>query len=226
MTPSVNISDIYAASVRNSALSEQYAQNARNWSAEQAQISREFNSSEAAKNRNWQALMSNTAHQREVKDLIAAGLNPVLSASGGNGATVGSGSAASSTVPVATRADVDVSANHAAASIVGSLANAAATIQASSNSAAALMYSADRSVTSAQIMADATKYSSDNSYRGTKYGADKGYEGTVYGSDKSYDSSKYRSDMEFARDILGLIGDAAGFFFKGAKMGKLPRVGF
>ena len=38
----------------------------------------------------WQTQMANTAHQREVKDMRAAGLNPILSATGGNGAAVGS----------------------------------------------------------------------------------------------------------------------------------------
>lgn len=38
---------------------------------------------EADKNRNFQANMSNTSHVREVNDLRAAGLNPILSANAG-----------------------------------------------------------------------------------------------------------------------------------------------
>lgn len=56
--------------------------------------SREFNSAQAAAQRDWQAEMSNTAWQRGVKDMRAAGINPMLAVRQG-GASVGPGAAAS-----------------------------------------------------------------------------------------------------------------------------------
>jgi len=56
-----------------------------------------FNAAESAKNREFQATMSNTAHQREVSDLKAANLNPLLSGTGGAGSSTPSGSSASGT---------------------------------------------------------------------------------------------------------------------------------
>lgn len=79
----------------------------REWNEKMAHETMNFNEAEASKAyfrnsvenkiaRDWQAAQSNTAHQREVNDLRAAGLNPILSGTGGMGASSAASQAASS----------------------------------------------------------------------------------------------------------------------------------
>lgn len=172
------------------------------WSADQAKIQREwqeqqnakamaFNQNEAAKNRNWQEMMSNSAHQREVRDLMAAGLNPVLSAMNGNGASVGSGATAQGVTSSGAKGDTDTSANAAIANLLGSLITAEKQIQAANINARTQEAVADKYTAMSKIVAGIQS------------------DAARYGADKSFEASRYGTDKRFTSDMAGIAERAA-----------------
>lgn len=108
----------------NNAWSASQARIQREWQEEQNAKAMAFNQSEAQKNRDWQQMMSNTAHQREIADLKAAGLNPILSAMNGNGASVTSGATASGVTSSGASGQTDTSMNQMVMTLMSSFLDA------------------------------------------------------------------------------------------------------
>ncbi len=129
----------------NSGLSQNYAREQMQFQTNANAKAMAFSKEEAEKNRQWQERMSNTAHQREMADLIAAGLNPVLTAMGGNGAAVTSGATASGVTSGGASGATDNSFNSLLGSLIPAMLNRETTLDVAKINALTSQYMADSS---------------------------------------------------------------------------------
>jgi hypothetical protein len=90
---------------RNTATSQAFAREQMQFQEASNAKAMAFSAKQADINRKWETEMSNTAHQREIKDLMKAGLNPVLSVN--KGASTPSGSSPSGVSSGGAKGDVD-----------------------------------------------------------------------------------------------------------------------
>lgn len=189
------LSRITRTASENTAKSAQMASELRDWQERQNALAMQFNAQEAAKSRSWQEYMSNTAHQREIRDLKAAGLNPVLSAMGGNGAAVTSGATASGVTSAGAKGEVDNSANAALVQLLGSVLSAqtqlqTANVNARTQEAVADKYTAMEKLV-AQIGANSSRYAAQLGFAGSKYNANMHYALGKYQTDKGFENQVF-----------------------------------
>lgn len=157
-----------------------------------------FNAAQAEQNRSWNEYMSNTQHQRETKDLIAAGINPVLSAN--SGATWGN----------VANASADPNSAAGLAGLATTMLNNAVALEQSKISAEATKAAAGASA-AAQIAA------AEMSSSATRYAAERSNEGTHYTAQKHYQSSIETSPVGLAYNIgTGALSGASGVNFSSA----------
>lgn len=198
---------------QNSAWSAAQADKQMQFQQASADKAMQFNAQQAELSRRWQEYMSNTAHQREIKDLQAAGLNPILSAMGGSGAPVTSGATASGYQSSGAKGDFDSSASTSLVSLLGSMLSAQTSIANQALSAKTQESVADKYTAMSKLVAEIGQETSLSvagiNAAASRYAADRHASASVTAAGISAAAQRYGYDISSMtqRDIASFNAD-------------------
>lgn len=161
------IREILANAQSNTAQSQAFAREQMEYQRKSDATAMAWSAQEAEKNRAWQESLADTAHQREVRDLIAAGLNPILSANAG--AHTGSGATGQGFSSSGAMGSVDTSVNNALGGMVSSMINSASNAQVAKLYTDAEKYSADLQYSASRLNTEASIANNQNSTSAQKW---------------------------------------------------------
>lgn len=196
----LNQANQYALDSSN--LSQQFAREQMAYQTQSDRYAMAWSAQEAAKNREWQEALSNSAHQREVKDLIKAGLNPILSANAG--ASTGSGATGQGFAANGAMGNVNESMPQVAGSLFSSVINSANQASLTAMNNQMQKYQADMSYASAKLAAEASIYNNHNTNTASKEIAKMNNDRMIEQANISANASRYVSDQS----LLGAYATA------------------
>lgn len=205
------IDKLSGMAAENTATSARMAEQQMDFQKREREAVQAFNASEAQKVRDWQEQLAGSAHQREVRDLISAGLNPVLSALSGNGAQVPSGVSASSQAQSGAKGSVDTTATQGFVSLLGTMMSNLIQQENARLSAQTNLAIADKNNSMSQLLAQLNAgYRMDQINREGEYSLERqrreadaaayrtmlsgeyGLKQAIYGADSAFDRLRYQ----------------------------------
>lgn len=204
----------------NNAFSAEQAEKQMQYQTASNAKAMDFEHKEAELNRDWQEMLSNTAYQRQVKDMLSAGLNPVLGIAN-SGASVPSGATGRGASGAGSKAEPDTSINGAMANFVSALINGETQRVVADTHAAATMEAAKTS-------AEASKYGSELAASASMYGAELNSSAIRYSAAAAAAATRYAADTQYAMksefSALGIFNQVAEWLDSGKASGTVGKL--